>query len=327
MYNTWYDKQPRTAFSGGPIVGPGLVIDTNRFYVVFLDAIGLYGASKPSGGWDASSRCTGYQDMVVANYRLLARSPQRGAGGSRYRRFDGRDADLGVGHHVFAERLRESDHADRRHDRVGRRRPGRPMDVPPGAGGAGKRSQLARDQRQLLPPAEGEASQPGDAIHVVDVAAHRLHLPVRSATPWKTLQREVFYWDPKGDETAAWIGRVKNEDAVDFWYRNESGFRHNVNKDLKRIKARTLVVHVTNDQWLMVANARKAAAAVPGATFVTLSDPTAHYGVFKAPNVLKETIGAFVENRFTDKLPGLGGGGKRSSQCSRESLPDLRSKP
>jgi len=135
-----------------------------------------------------------------------------------------------------------------------------------------------------------------------------LTFPVRSATPWKNIQREVFYWEPKGDETAAWIGRVKSEDAVDYWYRNNGGFSYNINRELKRIKARTLVVHVQNDQWLMVQNARKAAAEVPDALFATLSDPGAHYGVFKAPNVLKDTIAAFIENRFTGKLPGIGGG-------------------
>jgi len=136
--------------------------------------------------------------------------------------------------------------------------------------------------------------------------------PVRSATPWKTLQREVFYWQPKGDETASWIARVKNEDAVDYWYRNNAGFNYNLNAELKRIKARTLVVHVETDQWLMVGNARKAAAAVPGASIATLTDATAHYGVFKAPNVLKDTIKAFVDDSFTASLPGLGGGSRGS---------------
>jgi homoserine acetyltransferase len=137
-----------------------------------------------------------------------------------------------------------------------------------------------------------------------------LTFPVRSATPWKNLQREVFYWEPKGDETAAFIGRVQSEDAIDYWYRNNAGFNHNINDELKRIQARTLVVHVENDQWLMVENARKAAAAVPGAQIAVLSDPGAHYGGFRAPNVLKDTIGAFIEDRFTPSLPGLGGGNR-----------------
>jgi hypothetical protein len=133
--------------------------------------------------------------------------------------------------------------------------------------------------------------------------------PVRSATPWANLQKEVFYWEPKGDQSLTWINRTKNEDPVDYWYRNEGGFSYNINKELKRIKARTLVVHIDNDNWLMVANARKAAEQVNGAYFASFADPTAHYGVFKAPNVLRDTVQAFVEDNFTTKLPGVGGGG------------------
>ena len=47
MYNTWYEGQPANAFSGGAVVGPGRTIDTDKYYVVFLDAIGLWGASNP----------------------------------------------------------------------------------------------------------------------------------------------------------------------------------------------------------------------------------------------------------------------------------------
>ena len=52
------------------------------------------------------------------------------------------------------------------------------------------------------------------------------------------------------------------------------------------------------------------ATAVPGATFATLSDPQAHYGVFRAPNVLRDTIKAFIEDNFTTSLPGVGGGSR-----------------
>jgi pimeloyl-ACP methyl ester carboxylesterase len=136
-----------------------------------------------------------------------------------------------------------------------------------------------------------------------------LTFPVRSGTPWSSLQKEVFYWEPKGDETANYIARTKNEDSVDYWFRNEGGFNYNINKELKRIKARTLVVHVDTDQWLIVANARKAAAQVNGAYFASFPDATAHYGVFKAPNIIRDTIQAFVENQFTTKLPGIAGAG------------------
>jgi hypothetical protein len=46
---------------------------------------------------------------------------------------------------------------------------------------------------------------------------------------------------------------------------------------------------------------------VPSALFATLSDPQAHYGVFRALNVLKDLTGAFIDDRFTPDLTGLAG--------------------
>jgi homoserine O-acetyltransferase len=313
MYNTWYEGQPANAFSGGAIVGPGRVIDTNKHYVVFLDAIGLWGASKPSLGLGRKFPKYSYMDMVVANYRLLrdhlnvaqvevATGCSMGAtqtwvwgvmyspsgfvkaimpiGGTT-----ASDGDDPVGQWTFrlAQAAIESDPNWRRTD--------------------GNYYHLPKEQH----PNQGMQFM----WSTLQLTGYTF--PVRSATPWKTLQREVFYWEPKGEETATYIARVKNEDAVDYWYRNEAGFGYNINQELKRIKARTLVVHVVNDNWLLVANARKAAEATPGALFATLSDPHAHYGVFRAPNVLKDLIGAFIEDRFTANLTGLAGTGKAGS--------------
>ena len=48
MYEQWVVG---TALSGGtPVIGPGRVIDTNRYYVVLVDPLGTWGASKPSDG-------------------------------------------------------------------------------------------------------------------------------------------------------------------------------------------------------------------------------------------------------------------------------------
>jgi len=126
----------------------------------------------------------------------------------------------------------------------------------------------------------------------------------------------VFYWQPKGDETAAFIARTKNEDAVDFWYRNESGFGFNIVKDLKRITARTLVIHVSNDNWLMVANAERAAAEVKGAQFVSFSDPLAHYGVFRAAAVLPDVVKAFVEDRAVFSATSAPAGASRAGAAT-----------
>ena len=63
--------QAGNSFSGGALVGPGLLFDTNRFYVVFVDALGLFGASKPSDGLGRKFPVYSYYDVVHLNYRLL----------------------------------------------------------------------------------------------------------------------------------------------------------------------------------------------------------------------------------------------------------------
>ena len=48
MYEQWVKG---AALSGGvPIIGPGRPIDTDRYYVVMVDPLGTWGASKPSDG-------------------------------------------------------------------------------------------------------------------------------------------------------------------------------------------------------------------------------------------------------------------------------------
>jgi hypothetical protein len=106
MYNTWFEGQPLNAFSGGAVVGPGRTIDTNRYYVVFLDALGLWGESKPSAGLGRKFPQYSYYDMVQANYRMLREHLKVGQV----------EVATGVGRDALAERLRQGDHADRRHD-------------------------------------------------------------------------------------------------------------------------------------------------------------------------------------------------------------------
>lgn len=321
MYNTWFEGQPANAFSGGAVVGPGRTIDTNRFYVVFLDAIGLWGASKPSEGLGRKFPKYNYFDMVEANYRLLrdhlkiaqvevatgvsmgatqtwvwgvmhspsgfvkAIMPIGGATAS--------DGDDPVGQWTF--RLGQ---AAIESDPVWQKTNGNYYNLPV-------------DQH----PKRGLEFM----WSILQLTG--LTFPVRSATPWDKLQKEVFYWEPKGEQTATYITRTKTEDPVDYWYRNDGGFSYNINKELKRIKARTLVVHVDTDQWLMVENARKAAQAVPGASFASFPDPTAHYGVFKAPNILRETIQGFVEDKFTPQLSGMGGSAGGGPPAAAEAKP------
>jgi homoserine acetyltransferase len=70
-YFFWYEGQKGTGFSRGAVVGPGKLIDTNKYYVIFLDALGLWGASKPSDGLGIKFPQYSAYDFVQANYRLL----------------------------------------------------------------------------------------------------------------------------------------------------------------------------------------------------------------------------------------------------------------
>src|SRR6185312_14156676 len=56
---------------GVPIIGPGRPIDTDRYYVIMVDPLGTWGASKPSDGLGMKFPQYSYFDMVQANYRLL----------------------------------------------------------------------------------------------------------------------------------------------------------------------------------------------------------------------------------------------------------------
>lgn len=307
MYNTWFEGQPANAFSGGAVVGPGRVIDTDRYYVVFLDALGLWGASKPSDGLGRRFPKYSYFDMVAANQRLLREhlniaqvelatgcsmgGTQAWVWGAMYSPSGYVKAIMPIGGTTASDQ----------DDPVGQwtfRLAQAALESDPkwqATGGNYYHLPLAEHPRQGLQFMWSTLQLTG------------LQFAVRSAAPWANIEKEVFYWQPQGNQTASFIQRTRNEDAVDFWYRNDAGFSYNLNAELKRIKARTLVVHVDTDNWLLVGNARKAAQAVQGAAMVTFSDPTAHYAVFKAPNVLSELISAFIEDRFTTQLSVPGG--------------------
>jgi homoserine O-acetyltransferase len=55
----------------GPLFGPDQPFDLNTFYLIIPDAIGHGKSSKPSNGLRAHFPHYGYEDMVVAQYRLV----------------------------------------------------------------------------------------------------------------------------------------------------------------------------------------------------------------------------------------------------------------
>ena len=60
-----------SASYAGELFGPGQLLDSSRYYIVLPDGIGHGGSSKPSDGLRAKFPSYDYDDMVVAQHRLL----------------------------------------------------------------------------------------------------------------------------------------------------------------------------------------------------------------------------------------------------------------
>lgn len=298
MYSNWVAGQPGNSFSGGALVGPGLLFDTNRFYVIFLDALGLWGASKPSDGLGRKFPVYSYYDAVQLNYRLLrdqlkvsrivlATGVSMGATQAYY---------WGLMHPEMVGAIM-------------------PIGGATATDGEGPMAawtfQLAKAALESDPvwietkgnyyhlPKEKHPNQ-GVEYHWSVLSLTGYELGYRQSLGWETVSKEVFTWtpDPRMGPNAGENLRnlAKLFDAADLWYRDTVGEIHNVNRLLPGMKPRTLVVHVDNDQWLISDKAREAAQAIPGGQYVGLSSPMAHYAVFSAPNKLKDdpTFGTFV---------------------------------
>ena len=290
MYTNWYQGQAGNGFSGGALVGPGLMFDTNRFYVVFLDALGQWGASKPSDGLGRKFPIYSYYDMVQLNYRLLrdhlkvgqvvlATGASMGATQSYY---------WGLMHPGFVKAVM-------------------PLGGAPATDGEGQVAawtfQLAKAALESDPvwiatqgdyyklPKDQHPNK-GVEFHWSMLSLTGYDLNYRQSLGWPTVSRDVFTWVPDpsmGKDAGANLKNLASMfDAVDLWYRDTVGEIHNINKLLPGMKARTLVVHVNNDQWLTFDKAQAAAQAIPGGQYVGFNSPIAHYAVFKAPNELKD---------------------------------------
>ena len=281
MYEQWVVG---TALSGKtPVIGPGRPIDTDRYYVVLVDPLGTWGASKPSDGLGQRFPQYSYFDMVQANYRMLhdhlniARAAlitgvsmggtQTYVWGVMHPEFMGAlmpiggttqsDKDDPVGNWTF-QLMTAAIEAD-----------------PVWRATNGDYYKLPKDQH----PVQGVAF--GWSI----LSLTGFDFEFRSSQDFAAVQPDIFYWNPPNPKAStSVIARAKIFDAVDLVWRNRSGEIHNINADLGRITARTMVMHITNDQWLNFALARRAVERIPGAELISEESPVAHYGVFSIVN-------------------------------------------
>lgn len=290
MYDFWYEGQSGNDFAKGGIVGPGKLIDTSKYYVVFLDALGLWGTSKPSDGLGMNFPKYNCQDYVQANYRLLKDHLKVG----KIRLATG--VSMGaiqsyvwaVLHPDFVEAI---------------------MPV----GGATYSDPVSQWLFQLMTA----AMQSDPAWR--DTKGNYYHLPKENHPNqgmmfgWSILRhtglsfdmriqqgpdivkKEVFYWEPQGDQGVDLTGTGKDFDVNDLLYRNQAGNRFDIRSQLQRIKARTLILHVRNDQWLRHVLAEEAAGMIIGSKLESIESPLAHYALFRAPNMLQEQIRLFFK--------------------------------
>ncbi|MEP9348884.1 alpha/beta hydrolase [Xanthobacter sp. KR7-225] len=276
MYAQWVEG---TGLSGGPAIGANRAIDTNEYYVVILDALGLWGTSKPSEGLGQKFPQYSYQDLVQSNYRMLRDHLKvaRAALVTGVSMGATQTYVWGVMHPDFMNGLMpvggttQSDGGDPVGNWTFQLMSAAIESDPQWRATGGNYYSLPKDKH----PNQGVAF--GWSVLLLT----GFDFDFRSQQDWAKVQPDIFYWKPPTPQAGASVNaRALLFDAVDLLWRNRAGEQYNINKDLGRIKARTMVMHIENDQWLTFDRAKRAVEKVPGADFVHETSPVAHYGVF-----------------------------------------------
>ncbi len=289
-YFYWYEGQKGNGFSKGAVVGPGKLIDTDKFYVIFVDTLGLWGTSKPSGGLGMKFPRYSCFDMVQANYRLLKDE----LGVAKVKLATG--VSMGamqsyvwaILHPEFVEAI---------------------MPI----GGTTASDPVARWLFQLMSAAMKSdpawMNTKGDYYRLPKdkhpnkglmfgwsmLGQSSLSFDFRSKEQWDKVKADVFYWEPKDGEGANLTKRADEYDVNDLLVLNKTLESFNISNYVASIKAKTLILHVKNDQWLMYSAAEQVAKKIPGAKLAAFESPLAHYAIFRAPNVLKKEVTEFFE--------------------------------
>ena len=289
-YFFWYDGQKGNAFCRGAVVGPGKLIDTNKYYVIFLDALGLWGASKPSDGLGMKFPNYSNLDYVQANYRLLKDE----LGVAKVKLATGVSMG-GIQSYIWA--VLHPDYVEA---------------IMP-IGGITAMDPAARWLFQLMTAAmksdpawrdtkgdyyklpKKDHPNKGMMFGWSVLGQTGLSFDFRNQQSWDVVKKDVFYWEPEGEEGANLLKKANDFDVNDLIYRNQAGDRYNINDQLHRIKAKTLIIHVENDQWLRYEMAKEAAKKIKGAKLVGFESPLAHYAVFRAPNMVMIEVIDFMK--------------------------------
>ena len=298
MYFYWHRGQGGNEFCEGPVVGPGELIDTNRYYVIFVDALGLWGASKPSDGLGLRFPPYSLFDCVQANYRML----RDHLNVSRVRLATG--ASMGAIQSYLWALMH----------------PGFVEAIMPMGGLTETDASLKWLFRLMSAAIESDPAwreTGGEYYHLPkenhpyrgvmfgwSVLFHSaMSFDYRIQTGWDAVQKEVFAWDPRGKEGALLAPYGRNYDAIDLLYRNRAGEGLDVTDRLGRIRARTLILHVANDHWVRLCMARKAHERIAGSALCSFEHPLGHYALFRAPNVFRDRIRLFLDQAVKEGNP------------------------
>lgn len=290
LYDFWHVGQPGNNTLGCPVVGPGQLIDTDKFYVVFLDAVGLWGTSKPSQGLGMKFPKYVVLDYAQANYRLL----RDHLGIAKVKLATGvsmggmQTYALAVLHPDFVEAIMPIGGASA-------------MD--PVTRWLFTLSTAAMQSDPVWRETRGEYYDRPKSCHPNrgmmfgwSILGHTaLDFDFRAKQSWEQVKKEVFAWELGRDEGEILKQRAADYDVNDLLYRNFAGDGFDLNGQLHRIKAKTLIVHVKNDQWLRYVMAEETAKKISGSRLVGFTHDRAHYAVFRAPMEVASDIEAFFK--------------------------------
>lgn len=291
MYYFWFTQGRGNRFALGPVVGPGELIDTNRYFVIFLDSLGLWGASKPSDGLGARFPRYSIYDMVQANYRLLVDHLNVGRVKLATGCSNGATQSYvwALIHPGFIEKI-----------------------LPMGGSISSKDDPVSRWTFQLM--SQAMMSDPvwrdtkGDYYHLPKekhpnngmmfgwsiILRDAMSLDHRLNSGWGEVQKEVFSWAPEGNIGIGLREKARNYDVNDLLARNACQEDLHITPYLSKINAETLIIHIENDLWLSPKLAQKAAELIKNAEYISFESKLGHYGLFQAPNILKTCVKEFL---------------------------------
>ncbi|MFH1134583.1 MAG: alpha/beta fold hydrolase [Pseudomonadota bacterium] len=288
----WGAGRPGNGFAQGPVIGPGLLLDTNKYYVILLDALGLWGASKPSDGLGPNFPQYSLGDMVQANYRLLTDE----LGVSKIRLATG--VSMGamqcylwaLMHPEMVEAIMPIGGAIR--ENSGFKWLLELMTAALQSDPAWRETKgYYYDRPKEKHPNQGVMF--GWSLLEQSSLSHEF----RANQPWSAVAPKVFSWIPEAGRGTGLAARAAEYDLNDLIQRNRAFDGFDIARFLKDIKASTLIIHVKNDQWLPFSQAGEAARMIPGARLLGFESPLSHYGIFAAPNLFRKEIKGFLEER------------------------------